>query len=189
MAAAGGVPGSPHTEPPAVDMRPLADSTNVYACVFPGLHSHDAATSRLSNSLAQTLGGFASAVVFLVHPGSEPSPDKLAVLEGPLAAGRQCLVAINGPSRVKGLTAGAGGEAGSGGAALPGASTLLESLRGRWQAAAEQFCAVRGLPPSLLGVVVSELRDDAPDVPPGVHKYKQVQDWVVNTVNHAHRMV
>ncbi|KAF6259447.1 hypothetical protein COO60DRAFT_1460173 [Scenedesmus sp. NREL 46B-D3] len=211
-AAAGGVPGSPHTDAPAVDIRPLADSANVYACVFPGLHSHDAATSRLSNSLAQTLergcascncataaispvqhciafcccashssaaaapaspckwcsAGFASAVVFLVHPGSEPSPDKLAALEGPLAAGRQCLVAINGPGRVKGLTAGTSGATGGG---------------------SEQFCAVRGLPPSLLGVVVSELRDDAPDVPPGVHKYKQVQDWIVNTVNHAHRMV
>jgi hypothetical protein len=57
LAAAGGVPGSPHADPPAVDMRPLADSANVYACVFPGLHSHDAATSKLSNSLAQTLGG------------------------------------------------------------------------------------------------------------------------------------
>jgi hypothetical protein len=57
---------------------------------------------------------------------------------------------------------------------LPGASTPLESLRGRWQAAAEQFCTARGLPPSLLGVGVSELRDDATEVPPGVHKYKQV---------------
>jgi hypothetical protein len=57
---------------------------------------------------------------------------------------------------------------------LPGASTPLESLRGRWQAAAEQFCAARGLPASLLGVVVSELRDDATEVPSGVHKYKQV---------------
>jgi hypothetical protein len=57
MAAAGGVPGSPHADAPAVDIRPLADSANVYACVFPGLHSHDAGTSRLSNSLAQMLGG------------------------------------------------------------------------------------------------------------------------------------
>jgi hypothetical protein len=57
---------------------------------------------------------------------------------------------------------------------LPGASTPLESLRGRWQAAAEQFCSSRGLPASLLGVVVSELRDDATEVAPGVHKYKQV---------------
>lgn len=187
LAAAGGVPGCPHGDPPAVDMRPLADSANVYVCVFPGLHSHDAATSRLSNSLARTLGGFASAVVFLVHPGSEPAPDKLAVLAGPLAAGRQCLVAINGPGRVKSLAAAAAGG-GDAGVVLPGASTPLESLRGRWQAAAEAFCAGRGLPASLLGVVVSELQEEA-EVPPGVHKLKQVQDWVVNTVSHAHRMV
>jgi hypothetical protein len=62
---------------------------------------------------ASCTAGSASAVVFLMHPGSEPSPDKLAVLESPLAAGRQCLVAINGPGRVKSLTTGAGGgEAG-----------------------------------------------------------------------------
>jgi hypothetical protein len=57
---------------------------------------------------------------------------------------------------------------------LPGSCTPLESLRGCWQAAAEQFCAARGLPASLLGVVVSELKEEAEEVPPGVHKYKQV---------------
>lgn len=53
--------------------------------------------------------GLASAVVYLVHPSTEPTPDQLEVLWGPLAAGRHVLVAINGPSRVKGLTAAAGG--------------------------------------------------------------------------------
>jgi hypothetical protein len=64
LAAAGGVPGCTHADAPAVDMRPLADSSNVYVCVFPGLHSHDAATRRLSNSLAQTLGGAVSLLSF-----------------------------------------------------------------------------------------------------------------------------
>jgi len=50
--------------------------------------------------------GLASAVVFLVHPASEPSADKLLLLEGPLSAGRRCLVAINGPGRHPGLLAG-----------------------------------------------------------------------------------
>lgn len=49
--------------------------------------------------------GLASAVVFLVHPSSEPSPNKLNLLVPALAAGCHCLVAINGPSRVDGLTA------------------------------------------------------------------------------------
>lgn len=50
-------------------------------------------------------------MVFLVHPSSEPSSSKLQLLIPPLAAGCHCLVAVNGPSRVRGLaavTAGAG---------------------------------------------------------------------------------
>lgn len=54
--------------------------------------------------------GLSSAVVFLVHPSSEPSPSKLQLLIPPLAAGCHCLVAVNGPSRVKGL---AGATAGA----------------------------------------------------------------------------
>lgn len=44
-------------------------------------------------------------MVFLVHPSSEPSPSKLQLLILPLAAGCHCLVAVNGPSRVRGLAA------------------------------------------------------------------------------------
>jgi hypothetical protein len=51
--------------------------------------------------------GLASAVLFLIHPGSEPSPAALLLLEAPLAAGRRVLLAINGPSRVDGLLPGA----------------------------------------------------------------------------------
>lgn len=66
--------------------------------------------------------------------------------------------------------------AGTAGPALPGPSTPLESLRGRWQAAAEQFCSSRGLAPSLVGVVVSELQNEDTELPPGVHKFKQVRE-------------
>jgi hypothetical protein len=57
--------------------------------------------------------------------------------------------------------------------------TPLEELRLAWQSAAETFCASRGLSPSLLGVVVSELQEDdgSSDLPPGVHKFKQVGGW------------
>lgn len=51
--------------------------------------------------------GLSSAVVFMVHPSSEPSPNKLNLLIPPLAAGCHCLVAINGPTRVQLRTAGA----------------------------------------------------------------------------------
>jgi hypothetical protein len=182
----------------AIDIRPLAGQSNMYCCVFPGLHSKHETTSRLSQALAQALGGLASAVVYLVHPSSQPSPDQLEVLWGPLAAGRHVLVAINGPSRVKGLTAAAGAPASTAGLSsedaqgfgpvLPAPSTPLETLRTQWQSAAEVFCAQRGLAPSLLGVVVSELQYEGEELPAGVHKYKQVQEWIISTANHAHRM-
>ena len=73
-------------------------------------------------------------------------------------------------------------------AALSGCSTLdyyahlaqgqyrLLAARQAWQSAAEAFCAQRGLSPSLLGVVVSELQQqEAGELPPGVHKFKQVR--------------
>lgn len=69
--------------------------------------------------------GLASAVVYLVHPASEPSPDQLEVLWGPLAAGRHVLVAINGPSRVKGLAAAA-----AAGAPAPAATLSTEDAQG-----------------------------------------------------------
>eukprot|EP00878_Enallax_costatus_P000521 GHUV01000616.1.p1 GENE.GHUV01000616.1~~GHUV01000616.1.p1 ORF type:complete len:437 (+),score=146.12 GHUV01000616.1:1904-3214(+) len=182
----------------AVDIRPMSGQHNMYCCVFPGLHSKDAATSRLSQGLAQALGGLASAVVYLVHPSSQPSPDALEVLWGPLAAGRHVLVAINGPSRVRGLAAAATGipvaagmtreDVAGAGPVMPPPSTPLEVLRSRWQSAAEAFCAERGLTPSLLGVVVSELQYQDEELPAGVHKFKQVQEWVVSTANHSHRM-
>eukprot|EP00879_Flechtneria_rotunda_P004696 GHRR01004960.1.p1 GENE.GHRR01004960.1~~GHRR01004960.1.p1 ORF type:complete len:884 (+),score=323.86 GHRR01004960.1:843-3494(+) len=179
-AGAGAVFGGASREA-AVDLRPVAGELNTYACVFPGLNSTDAGISHLSKAISTALGGLASAVVYLVHPNSEPSAEKLALLEGPLAAGRHVLVAVNGPGRVKGLlNAAASGQEPAGantaeGAIIPGPSTPLESLRSRWQAAAEAFCATRGLAPSLLGVVVSELQDDTTDLPPGVHKFKQVR--------------
>ncbi|KAF8068396.1 hypothetical protein HT031_002085 [Scenedesmus sp. PABB004] len=182
---------------PAVDLRALAGSPNTYVAVFPGLNSADEPTRRLSNSLALALSGLASAVVFLVHPASEPAPDALSLLARPLAAGRHCLVAINGPARVKGLLrdGGGGGGGGGGGAVasdapgaemaaaggapaaptLPSPSSPLEALRGRWQAAAEGFCAARGLPANLVGVVVSELADEGGELPPGVHRFKQAR--------------
>lgn len=61
------------------------------------------------------------------------------------------------------------------GPVLPAPSTPLETLRSRWQSAAEAFCAQRGLTPSLLGVVVSELQHEGEELPAGVHKFKQVQ--------------
>lgn len=57
--------------------------------------------------------GLSSAVVFLVHPSSEPSPNKLNLLVPALAAGVHCLIAINGPGRVEGLTAPAAGTLGA----------------------------------------------------------------------------
>jgi hypothetical protein len=61
--------------------------------------------------------GLSSAVVFLVHPSSEPSPSKLQLLIPPLAAGCHCLVAINGPSRLQGLAATTGAASSRGQAA------------------------------------------------------------------------
>jgi hypothetical protein len=48
-------------------------------------------------------------VVYLVHPRTQPAPDKLALLAAPLAAGCHCLIAINGPGRAPGLIGGGGG--------------------------------------------------------------------------------
>lgn len=62
------------------------------------------------------------------------------------------------------------------GPVMPVPSTPLEALRSRWQSAAEAFCAERGLTPSLLGVVVSELQHEGEELPAGVHKFKQVID-------------
>eukprot|EP00775_Hariotina_reticulata_P008232 gene8232-8422_t len=176
---AGGLTGAP-----AVDVRLVAGQRNMYCCVFPGLNSADLSVSTLSKGLAMAMGGLASAVVFLVHPSSEPSPEKLVLLEGALAAGRRCLVAINGPSRqprlLQGVAAPPASLAGNGdwtdtGFALSSPQTPLEELRLAWQSAAETFCAGRGISPSLLGVVVSELQDneDGATLPPGVHKFKQ----------------
>lgn len=67
--------------------------------------------------------------------------------------------------------------------------TPLESLRARWQSAAEALCAQHGLNPSLLGVVVSEVVDTEGELPAGVQHFKQVQDWVVTNAGQAHRMV
>lgn len=44
--------------------------------------------------------------MYLVHPSSQPSVDKLALLAGPLAAGCHTLIAVNGPSRMPGLMTG-----------------------------------------------------------------------------------
>lgn len=65
------------------------------------------------------------------------------------------------------------------GPVLPAPSTPLETLRARWQSAAEVFCAQRGLAPSLLGVVVSELQHEGEELPAGVHKYKQVSAQLI----------
>lgn len=68
------------------------------------------ARNRSSSSAAVPVSvGLSSAVVFLVHPSSDPSPSKLQLLIPPLAAGCHCLVAINGPSRVEGLITAATG--------------------------------------------------------------------------------
>jgi hypothetical protein len=78
---------------------------------------------------------------------------------------------------------------------VPAQSTPLEALRSSWQAAAEALCAARGLPPSLLGVVVSDVVADGGEtngggpelLPAGVHHYRQVQDWVTTTAAQAQR--
>lgn len=76
---------------------------------------------------------------------------------------------------------------------LPGQSTPLESLRSRWQAAAEALCNAHGFAPSPLGVVVSEIMADGDaggaELPVGVHQYRQVQDWITTTAAQAQRTV
>ncbi len=75
--------------------------------------------------------GMSSAVVFLVHPSSEPSPSKLSLLVPALVAGCHCLVAINGPSRVEGLTAGrdATGEQGDGTGTIAALVTVMITFK------------------------------------------------------------
>jgi len=72
----------------------------------------------------------------------------------------------------------------------PSQPSPLESLRGRWQSAAEALCAQQGLNPSLLGVIVSEVVEaEGVELPAGVQHFRQVQDWVATTSTQAHRMV
>lgn len=81
---------------------------------------------------------------------------------------------------------------------MPQHTSPLESLRARWQGAAEALCSSRGLSPSLLGVVVSDVLADAgggnggasaAELPPGVHQFRQVQEWLASTAAQAQRSV
>jgi hypothetical protein len=67
----------------------------------------------------------------------------------------------------------------------------LESVRARWQSAAETLCAQQGLNPSLLGVVVSEVLqpEGYSELPAGVQHLRQVQDWVLTASTQSHRVV
>lgn len=71
------------------------------------------------------------------------------------------------------------------------ANTPLETLRARWQSAAEALCAQHGLNLSLLGVLATEIvqADGAAELPTGVQHFSQVQDWVATTAAQAQRKV
>jgi hypothetical protein len=54
---AGGTAAAALSHAPAIDLRPLARSSNMYAVVLPGLSSPDNKTARLARGMAEALSG------------------------------------------------------------------------------------------------------------------------------------
>lgn len=76
LASAAVAGGAAAVDAAAVDIRPVSGQSNMYCCVFPGLNSKDVGTSRLSQALAQALGGESRSVLFTAFWVGAKEPSK-----------------------------------------------------------------------------------------------------------------